>query len=664
MNPTTLNEYYTQRGQNLPSVNERRELATSAGIQNYSGTAEQNTQLLNYLSRTPVSTGIVPNGISFRTNSVPDSVQTPVVSEQGVNISQVGDRTPIVPTPDTTQAPVVPQPQFVTGQPQPLTPEETELERLETRRAEVEKEVSALEERLANYSTQRVSQFENDGIFEDQRALNELKSQLTDIDKRKIAIPIETRQNLRGRVATRDEFGQATRPQLENNLLRELRVSSEASRLQDTINTNIAIIDQQINAEKERDEFIYKQKQDYLDTIEKSYSTIMSDKQALALEERKFEMELERDEIKAERDYKQKLLDSIAEYASPSELGRLVNASTDELYAFNAQNKGSATATATADNAESVIDLIDSILSNETGLKGSVGTGALGRTRAGNIFGVSTALAGTAFEQLFGDTSLTAGGDIAKFRGEAANLLADNVLQQLIDIKAQGATLGALSDTELSILEKASTTLRGEKDDQGNYTGKFNMAEKDFKSVLEAMKTASIKTFIASKLGSSVRDARGNFIYKDSTLGEIETVYNELRAVQPSETSSFDEDFGISQVGNLPQRNNNPGNVKRGGLSSVDSLAIGTDSQGHLIFPDPQTGFNALALDLQAKINGNSRFVGENPTLAELGSVWAEDPNWVNNVSRILGVSPTTRSKDVEFESLLRAIARAEGYTV
>ena len=37
-----------------------------------------------------------------------------------------------------------------------------------------------------------------------------------------------------------------------------------------------------------------------------------------------------------------------------------------------------------------------------------------------------------------------------------------------------------------------------------------------------------------------------------------------------------------NKVRNLPQRNNNPGNLKSGGLA--DNLATGTDSQGHLIF--------------------------------------------------------------------------------
>lgn len=47
--PTTLYEYYTSKGQALPSVSARSSVAKQAGISNYSGTASQNNQLLSYL---------------------------------------------------------------------------------------------------------------------------------------------------------------------------------------------------------------------------------------------------------------------------------------------------------------------------------------------------------------------------------------------------------------------------------------------------------------------------------------------------------------------------------------------------------------------------------------------------------------------------------------
>ena len=47
--PTNLYEYYTGKGQALPSVQERMPVAQEAGISDYRGTAEQNTALLSYL---------------------------------------------------------------------------------------------------------------------------------------------------------------------------------------------------------------------------------------------------------------------------------------------------------------------------------------------------------------------------------------------------------------------------------------------------------------------------------------------------------------------------------------------------------------------------------------------------------------------------------------
>lgn len=47
----TLYEFYTGQGKALPSVQERQGIAKEAGISGYSGTAEQNNQLLSYLQK-------------------------------------------------------------------------------------------------------------------------------------------------------------------------------------------------------------------------------------------------------------------------------------------------------------------------------------------------------------------------------------------------------------------------------------------------------------------------------------------------------------------------------------------------------------------------------------------------------------------------------------
>ncbi len=113
-------------------------------------------------------------------------------------------------------------------------------------------------------------------------------------------------------------------------------------------------------------------------------------------------------------------------------------------------------------------------------------------------------------------------------------------------------------------------------------------------------------------------------------------------------------------TGNRPQRNFNPGNVKAGGLA--DSLAIGTDDQDHLIFPSAETGFKALAADLTAKINGGSRYLPPNPTIAQLGKVYAEDGTWGTKVAKLLGVPADTHTQAIPLSNLMKAVATQEGF--
>jgi hypothetical protein len=59
MQPTNLYEYYKSQGQNLPSIADRTSVAKEAGItEPYSGTAQQNTQLLSYLQNKPAVGGV------------------------------------------------------------------------------------------------------------------------------------------------------------------------------------------------------------------------------------------------------------------------------------------------------------------------------------------------------------------------------------------------------------------------------------------------------------------------------------------------------------------------------------------------------------------------------------------------------------------------------
>lgn len=68
---STLNEYYQSKGQALPSISERQGIAAQAGIQNYTGTAQQNMQLLGNL----MSTG-ANNQVATPSTPIPAQVAT------------------------------------------------------------------------------------------------------------------------------------------------------------------------------------------------------------------------------------------------------------------------------------------------------------------------------------------------------------------------------------------------------------------------------------------------------------------------------------------------------------------------------------------------------------------------------------------------------------
>jgi hypothetical protein len=165
------------------------------------------------------------------------------------------------------------------------------------------------------------------------------------------------------------------------------------------------------------------------------------------------------------------------------------------------------------------------------------------------------------------------------------------------------------------------------------------------------------------------------------TLGRVQESFEIIEIINSPDGTAFEmdgsryikmgdemipeEDFSnvgntSASTGNRPQRNKNPGNVKAGGIA--DGLAIGTDEQGHLVFPTAEAGERGLKADLTAKINGGSRWLPPNPTIAQLGSIYAEDGSWGKKVAAILGVPPTARTQDIPFDSLIEAVKKQEGW--
>jgi hypothetical protein len=199
-----------------------------------------------------------------------------------------------------------------------------------------------------------------------------------------------------------------------------------------------------------------------------------------------------------------------------------------------------------------------------------------------------------------------------------------------------------MSNADVRLMQSAPTIL--------NPDGKPEVFKEELARVLDLFERARRAVEQGASMSSN-----------NTGLSPDEIQYLKMKGYSDEQIKSLSfNSVGNTKVSNLPQRNQNPGNIKKGGIA--DSLAIGVDKQGHLIFPDAQTGFKAMAMDIQAKINGQSKYLPTNPTLAQLGKVYAEDPNWTNSVSRILGVSPTTPTKNIPINSLIQAIARQEGF--
>ncbi len=234
---------------------------------------------------------------------------------------------------------------------------------------------------------------------------------------------------------------------------------------------------------------------------------------------------------------------------------------------------------------------------------------------------------------------------------------ARNLLNQLagtlaIQNRQQLHGQGAISDFEFRVLQQAASDLGV------STNGTSNLSAADLKKGLQKLQ-------LRLQVGD-VGLTDDKIMYLASPKFQEDTGQPPMT---PDEIREYAQDQGFSSAGNAsdskvslnrPQRNNNPGNVKTGGLA--DSLAVGVDEQGHLKFPTPQAGFQALTLDLTAKINGGSSHLPSNPTIAQLGKVYAEDPNWPVKVAKILGVTPDTHTQMVPLANLVKAVATQEGF--
>lgn len=246
------------------------------------------------------------------------------------------------------------------------------------------------------------------------------------------------------------------------------------------------------------------------------------------------------------------------------------------------------------------------------------------------------------------------------------NIISQLTLDKLIESKSKGATFGALSDSELKILAASATKLNtfAIRDEDGNVTG-YEATEDQVREELKKIKELAERDIQRRSSGGEM----GN---NDE---QVKDILREYRGKYPNasdeELLDIIEESGVLGS-NRPQRNNNPGNVKVGGVGDRfakkdDNGNPVVDDEGHLVFENPSDGLKALRADLKAKVEGNSQAAinklgRQAETLSDLGQVYAEDPNWSSKVAEILGVNEDTPLSEIEFNTLMSAVMRQEGY--
>jgi hypothetical protein len=243
-------------------------------------------------------------------------------------------------------------------------------------------------------------------------------------------------------------------------------------------------------------------------------------------------------------------------------------------------------------------------------------------------------------------SSLFPGTEVQQTQNLAKQLQATISLANRQQLKGQGA----ISDFEFKVLGDAATNLGLDAN------GRTNLSPADFQQQLNNLK---LKLQVGP---TNLTDDEIQYLASPAGGGYTP---DQIRAYSHSQSSTFNSvgntTASTNPTGkNIPQKNNNPGDIKAG--SMADALAVGKDQYGHLIFPDAATGFKALTGDLTAKINGATKRLPANPTIAQLGAVYAQDPNWPKSVARILGVTVDTPTKSVPLAKLVQAVATQEGF--
>lgn len=517
-------------------------------------------------------------------------------------------------------------------------------------------EVSDLENKIANRSKIRDEALTTAGVYDDIKTLNDLKTKQQQLEE-------EARLYLVGKAGTKAGLASLTNLESRQALLQE-------QQLQNRVNTNLSIIDQKLKADNDAIDILYKQKIGLLDNVSKNYGDLLTEQEKIKLEDRKFQQQLVLEGVKAENNVLLERAKTAIKVAgdkgmpiSDADMQKIMSGDMETINNVYGNS-------ADMENGKGVaqIDLISRILDNKDGLASSVGVNAIGRSRLGSTIGSALAYSaggaaagsvipvlgtiGGAIAGFFGGLigeGIQVKGDVNKFSSDLGQFVSQEALNYYVSVKSKGATFGALTDKEQAWLQNASQAgglgILVKTDKNGNKVYESNLSEDAFKDAMKNIRSATQKVIIAEQLKAEGKDTTFLKNLDNDTLNNLYTqTKNQSQATEDAYNSIINNKTSL----NIPQRNNNPGNVKTtgsstGGVAAQFALKNSdgtpkTDNFGHLIFGSVEDGFKGLVADLTAKINGKSSHIPANPTLAQLGKVYAEDGSWARGVSRILGV--------------------------
>lgn len=550
------------------------------------------------------------------------------VSSRPANMASLNRSIPVAVKPDITPTPVseiVRQP-FIPPAPTGTEASDTLLRTstssisggAEREKARVSDRESAMNrladllERQGEQSARREEIAKEVGFDEKQQAYNEALAQQAQIDRAYERQLRDLRENAVGQSEGAIQAQERELRRKRSQEVADLAIISAAR--QGDVNTAQNIIQQKLDAEFEP----VKQQIETLKTFVTLNQDDLTESEKILLQS---QIDSQESLLKSEQDY-QRLQSGAQAYQTMLDEGTITPDKVPEEYLqfLNVQGYASPEQRTAATQTKKRLNSVFEILGDESKLKGSVGKTQLGR--------ITDTFTGTR----------------TQIRGLIESVISGETLEELQKMK------GVPSDRDIEVVRQATGVLARE--------GALDeLTDKKIIQELKKIEGAYINALLenpATDEFTKQQILETKFVrdFPDATPAQID----EMVQSTLSEVSPISQDMSL----NRPQRNNNPGNVKQGGLA--DDLAIGVDEEGHLIFPTEEAGFLAMKRDLQAKVTGNSRFLPANPTIAQLGKVYAEDPNWSNSVAKLLGVSPSTKTATVPFENLVQAIARQEGF--